>query len=91
MPTTDGDRVDSVVEGDELPRLSGGEPMAEFSNPKPHKPPSAIRVSRILRVFRAFFDLYIHHPIAARMSMDMRTALHTSHKDDHERDDENGS
>ena len=91
LPTTNVDSADSGAEGDEPARLSGGEAMADFKKPRAHKPPAAIRISRILRVLSFRVDSYIDQSLVARMSMVMRTALHTSHKDDHERDEEKGS
>ena len=67
LPITDTDRADSVVAGDEPPRLSGGKAKAEFNNPRPHKEPAAIQISRILRVLPAFFALFICHSVAADM------------------------
>ena len=65
--------------------------MAEFKNPRLHKPPAALTIMLILRVCAAFADLYIHHPIVADRSKPLRSALHTAHEDDHERHDEKES
>jgi hypothetical protein len=52
---------------DELPRLSGGNAMAELSKPRPHKEPAAKLISRIFRALPVFFGLFIRHSNAADM------------------------
>jgi hypothetical protein len=42
----DMNRAESIEETGDLPRLSGGEAMAELKKPRPHNPAAATYISR---------------------------------------------
>src|ERR1700730_2873482 len=52
------DRPESIVENEDLPRLNGGEAMAELNQPRPHDPTAATHISRF---FPSLFMMQLEH------------------------------
>jgi hypothetical protein len=51
-------RGESIVEGEDLPWLNGGEATAELIKPRPHNPPTAAHIGRL---FPCWFMSQLKH------------------------------